>query len=71
MVDLRTVRPKAELNGRKKYAEDDLDYRIKYTCPICGKRIRGYRQEEGCSDCNILYDWGTSKPRVVRAIRWE
>ena len=65
------IRPRVQLNGKKKYPKNDLDFRLKYTCPLCGKRIKGYKQEEGCDNCNILYDWGKEKPHVIRRIKWD
>jgi len=48
---------------------DDIDY----YCPACKRHLRGYNEENGCADCNIFFDWGKKKPKIVttKSISWD
>jgi len=46
---------------------------IRFRCPKCGRILsNGYGYENGCPDCEIFFDWGTRKPKILieKTIEW-
>lgn len=46
--------------------------KIQFRCPKCRKILRGYKQQDGCKECQIFFDWGNREPEIVttKTIRW-
>lgn len=47
-------------------------YEIRYFCPVCNKRLQGYRKENGCENCGTFFDWGSKEPKIkiTREVEW-
>lgn len=46
---------------------------IDYYCPICKRHLKGYREEIGCVNCEVFFDWGNKKPEIeiTKTIIWD
>lgn len=67
---VRKIRPDAEVYWDNGADGRDGAYRIKYTCPVCGKKI--YRDDIACDECGTFFDWSMKAEIVVtRSIVWR
>lgn len=38
---------------------------IQYSCPTCGRKLKGYKCDTACDQCGTFYAWPENKPRIV------
>ena len=69
---IEKTRPNAEVRLNQGVDGRDTYYHIVYSCPRCGRIIRGYRSDVACDVCATFYDWGDREPKikVSRTVEW-
>ena len=48
-------------DGRRNWKE------IQYSCPICGRKLMGYRYDDACDQCGTFFSWPECKSRITTA----
>lgn len=69
---IENTRPNAEVRFNQGIDGRDTYYHIVYSCPRCGRIIRGYQSDVACDVCGTFYDWGNREPKikVSRTVEW-
>ena len=72
-MNIKKIRPDAEIKYDFGCDGRDGHYYIRYSCPVCHSEIRWYKSENACDKCGTFYDWGTYEPsiKITRTVKWE